>query len=171
MQGISTNLTGVINETDVRGQAMVALIKKYLNVQTYHGFQPLGDNPQFRYPCIFVEPAPGQVPDLATTGKYKLTINYVIYWFVLDNSAQDIVSLCTSIGENLIKLFSNNALNDLGTANPPSHNFRAYEPYWTDSNMKSVSYVPTLQNVIEQHSEKYMRRGRMQIEIETWVIK
>lgn len=173
MQGIATNLTGVTNATDIVGLAMTALIQKYINLPTYYGWQPLGDNPQLmKGNCaIFVEPAPGQTPDLVSLGKYKRTFDFFIYWYVVDNSAQDIVSLYTSIGENLIKLFSLNALNDKETANPPSNNFRCYEPYWDDSDMGKMAGVPTFLNVLEGRSEKYMRRGRLTINVRQELVK
>lgn len=171
MRAIASNLTGFVDETAVRGEAMRALIKKYLNVETRYPFVPVGDDPTARFPIVYVQPV-GQLPDLATTGKYKLTLSYAIFWYVLDNNASDAMYLATSIMENLIKLFSNNALNDLGTANPPSHNFRAYEPFWTDSNWGARLRVrPPFKGAMAGHNEEYMVFGGGVLEIETWVIK
>lgn len=170
MRALTTNLTGVINEMDVRGEAMRDLIKKYLNVTTYYPFTPIGDKPEIRYPCVFVQPI-GQLPDLATTGKYKLTLTYAIFWYVLDNKAEDATQLGTYIMESLIKLFSNNALNDLDT--PTSlKNFRAYEPFWTDSNWAAKLRVrPPLKGAVQGKDEEYMVFGGGVLEIESWVIK
>lgn len=171
MRAIASNLSNVINETDVRGQAMQALIKKYLNVNTYYPFTPIGDNPKVRFPAIFVQPL-NQLPDLETTGKYHLRIAYAIFWYVLDNDAQDATSLSTSIMENLIKLFSNNALNDLGITVPPTHNFRAYEPFWTDSNWTArLRARPPLKNAVQGHNEEFMVFGGGVLEIDAWVVK
>lgn len=171
MRALATNLSGVINETAVRGEAMRALIKRYLNIDTYYPFTPVGDNPQVRFPCILIQPLT-QMPDLATTGKYHLQLSYAIFWYVLDNKASDAVQLSSDIMENLIKLFSNNALNDLSTANPPTHNFRAYEPYWTDSNWAARLRVrPPFKGAMAGHDEEYMVFGGGVLEIETWVIK
>lgn len=171
MRAISSNLTGVINETTVRGEAMQALIKRYLNLDVYYPFVPIGDKPEVRYPCVFVQPL-NQMPDLATTGKYHLTLAYAIFWYVVDNKAQDATALSTSIMENLIKLFSNNALNDLGSVTPPSHHFRAYEPYWTDSNWTNrLRARPPFKVALPGHAEEYMVFGGGVIEVESWVVK
>lgn len=170
MREIQSRLVGVINETRVRGEAMAALIEQYLNVKTYYPFRPIGNDPSIRYPHISVDPR-SQEPDLASTGKYHLRLDYYIRWYAFDNSAEDLADLISSIGENLVKLFSNNALNDLGTASPPSHNFCAYDPFWINVVQFPWQQTPILLNVIPGHDEKYMRVGRMPIQIETWVIK
>ena len=171
MRALLTNLTGVVNETDVRGEAMAALIKKYLNIPAYYPFTPIGDNAAVRFPCVFVQPL-NQLPDLATTGKYNIKLAYALFWYALDNKATDATALSTSIMENLIKLFSNNALNDLGSAVPPSHNFRAYEPFWTDSNWTArLRARPPLKGAVPGHDEEYMVFGGGVLEVESWVIK
>ncbi len=170
-RALATRLTSVVNETDVRGEAMRALIKQYLNIDVYYPFQPIGDNPKARFPAVYVQPL-NQMPDLATTGKYHLRLAYAIFWYVFDNNAQDATILSTDIMENLIKLFSNNALNDLALSAPPSHNFRAYEPFWTDSNWSARLRVrPPYKNAVQGHDEEYMVFGGGVLEIESWVIK
>lgn len=170
MREIQSKLAGVVNETRVRGEAMAALIHQYLNLQTYYPFRPIGDDPTIIFPHVSVDPR-SQEPDLATTGKYHLKLDYAIRWYAFDNSAEDLTDLVSSIGENLVKLFSNNALNDLDTAAPPSHKFASYDPFWTFVTQFPWQQTPLLPNVIAGRNEKYMRVGRMPIQIEAWVIK
>lgn len=171
MRGINSNLTSVVNETEVRGEAMRALIKQYLNIDTYYSIRPVGDDPSLRFPCVFVQPL-SQMPDLSTTGKYHLRLAYGIFWYCVDNVAADATSLSTSIMENLIKLFSNNALNDLGVVTPPSHNFRSYEPFWTDSNWSArLRARPPMRMALPGKNEQWMVFGGGAIEIESWVVK
>lgn len=170
MRAINTNLVGVIDETSVRGQAMAALIHQYLGLQTYYPFRPVGDDQTIEYPCVMVDPR-NQNPELANMGEYHVKLDYSLRWYVLDNNPTDCGLLCSYIGESLVKLFSNNALNDLATAAPPSHKFCDYDPFWTDVTMMPWQQSPLFPNVINGRSEKYMRVGRMQIQIETWVIK
>ena len=164
---IQPNLTNWKDETTYRGQAMAALIKQYLNIDTEFGLRTIGDNPQQTYPCIFVQP---NKPDLATTGKFEINLAFSIFWYVVDNSPVDIVSLAASIGHALEKLFSNNALNDLGTAAPPSHSFYGYEPYWTDITDFNFKVSPTLKNPTSVGGA-WMRMGMATINIRTWIIR
>ena len=53
MRAINGQLIGVVDETAVRGQAMAALIHKYLTLPTYYPFRPVGDDQTIEYPCVF----------------------------------------------------------------------------------------------------------------------
>lgn len=168
MSEIQSKLTGVVNETRIRGEAMAALIHKYLNIQTYYPFRPIGDDPTIIFPHVSVDPR-SQEPSLDTTGKYHLVLDYHLRWYGMDNNPDGLADLVSSIGENLVKLFSINALNDLSTTY--SKNFASYEPYWTYVRQFPWQQTPLLPNVVAGRSEKYMRVGRMPIQIETWVLK
>jgi hypothetical protein len=171
LRAIKSNLTGVVDETTNRGQAMAQLIKQYLGIQTKYGLQNLGDNPSLTLPILFVEPSPGYAPELSSTGKYQIILTFNLYWYVVDQSPEDIVSLCSSIGHNLEKLFSNNALNDLGTVSPPSHNFCSYEPNWTDVMKYSFRCLPTFKNPLSNPTAEWMRLGKGTVEIRTWIVR
>lgn len=166
MDGIATNLQNVTNATEIVGKAMKKLIEQWLNLPTYYGWRPLGDDPTLMKGniAIFVQPSK-QIPDLVTLGKYKRSWNFFIYVYIIDNSAEDIVSLNSYVEENLIKLFSLNALNDKETASPPSNNFRSYPPFWDDSDIGEYIPIPTFTNVLEGRDEKYMQKGRLSINV------
>lgn len=171
MREINSNLTGVVDETTVRGQGMAALIKKYLNIQTQYGLMNIGDYPNLTLPILFVEPSPGYEPSLVMMGKYEIALTFYLYWYVVDSKPNDLVSFCSSIGHNLEKLFSNNALNDLGTANPPSHSFCTYPGFWTEVEHFSFRCMPTFKNPLSAPTGDWMRLGRGTVKIRDWIIR
>lgn len=169
MRAIQSNLTGVINETNVRGQAMAALIKKYLNIDTEFGLRTIGDNPQQTYPCIFVQPS-NYDPELVMLGKYQIILPFTLYWYVIDNISADIVAYAADIGHNLEKLFSNNALNDLATTG--SKKFVSYEPFWTEVMKFSFKISPAFLNpTATNNGGKWMVFGTAPIDIRTWILR
>lgn len=171
MRAIQSNLTGVVDETTVRGQGMAQLIKQYLNIQTGYGLRNLGDMPNVTFPILFVEPSPGYNPSLVMMGKYQIELTYYLFWYVCDTDPEDIVSYCSSIGHCLEKLFSNNALNDLGTASPPSHNFTNYPGFWTEVDSFSFKCLPTFKNPLPNPTADWMRLGKGTIKIRDWIIR
>lgn len=169
MKTINSSLT-VKNEVDVRGHAILELIKQYITFPSaFYGFKSIGANPGMQFPVLFVEPK-SQIPDMATTAKYRIKLTYAIYWFVRENAAEDAVAISSFIGEALIKLFSNNALSDLQSANPPSNKFKQYSTFWLDSEMQeirwSVNYLDP-----DVHGARYERAGRMMFQIEDIILK
>lgn len=175
MKDIVTNLTGVVNEIDVRGQALVDLIKQYVKfASAFYGFKSLGSHPDIQFPVLFVEPK-GEKPQMSTTGKYTIRCQYAIYWYVRDNDPKGVIASSSFIGECLIKLLSNNALNDIGVANPPSGKFRQYPNpgggyYWLDSEMSDVKWSV---NYLDPKADgvRYERYGRMLFEIMDVILK
>ena len=168
-KSVDTTLT-VINETDLRARAILNLISTYIPGLTgrYYGFRSLGSN-DLSFPCVMVEPD-SQNPAMLTTGKYHLRFNFSIFWFVYDNNAADVVTLATSVGEALVKLFSNDALGDLQTSNPPTNRFKQYSGFWLTSEMTSVEISRTILNAYPNRA-KYMRAGIMRLMVEDVVIK
>ena len=115
MQQLNTILN-FIDFADFRGKAMRDLIKQYLNLDTDYG-QLLLTTPGLRFPHIFIDPRGNDDTKLVTVGgKYEIAITFMITWFVIDNSSQDVATMSTNIGEALKKLFSVNALGDIATA-------------------------------------------------------
>jgi hypothetical protein len=166
---IATTLT-VVNETDLRGQAILNLIKTYISGLSgrYYGFRSLGSN-DLSFPAVMVEPD-SQNPAMLTTGKYHLKFNFSIFWFVYDNSPENVITLCTSVEEAMIKLFSNDALGDLQTANPPTNRFKQYPGFWLTSEMTSVEISRTILNAYPNRA-RYMRAGILHLMVEDVVIK
>ncbi len=167
---LNTSLT-VINETDVRGRALLELIKSKITFPTaLYGFRPEGDSPSGTpYPALYVEPK-SQIPAMVTTAKYDLKFVYGIYWYVRGNSQEDVVTQASWIGEALIKLFSNNALNDIGVANPPTNKYKAYSPFWLVSEMLEMRFSVTFLDA-RTGGDKYERVGRLMFQIEDVILK
>lgn len=167
MPGTGTTLT-VINETDIRGQAMLALIKQYISFSSaWYGFKSIGSNPDIAFPVLFVEPK-SQVPELVSTVKYHMRWAFAIYWYVRESRAEDAVTNASLIGEQLKKLFSNNALGDINSGTPTKR-FRQYANpsggmYWLDSEMKGIQWSTNYLDADPQ-GMKYERAGRMMLDI------
>lgn len=173
MNTLVSNLT-VVNETDIRGQALVALIAAHLNVQTYYGFRSLGTIDAV-FPCAMVEPV-SQKAEMKRLGKYDIHIVYNIYFYLQESSPEAIVTQATFIAEALIKLLSNNALGDLQSANPPSNKFKQYPNpaggyYWLNSEMSDVKWSTSFINATPDNQQTYMRAGLVTFTIEDVVIK
>lgn len=168
MKTIDSKLS-VINETKVRGNAIVDLVDTYVDgiVETVYGFQPLTGAVTRSFPCLFVDPK-SQNARMAMTGKYQINLVYDLYFYVVENKPQDVLDMITSLSETLIKLFSNNALDDLSTTF--SKKFKTYANpnggmYWLDSEMRALTWSDLFINAIPGKNEKYMRTGMMEFEI------
>jgi hypothetical protein len=163
VESVSTTLT-VINETKIRGEALLALIAQYVPgiVGRYYGWRSIGTS-DLNYPCAMVEPK-SQVPTMVTTGKYQINLVYSIYIYAVDNTQEPLASLVTSMMETMVKLFSNNALGDM------SNKFKSYPGYWLDSEMKSITFSPYFINAAP-NTAKFMKAAVMQFEIMDVVLK
>jgi hypothetical protein len=171
MKTIGVNGLTVTNAFDVKGQAIVALIKQYINgFNTYYGFRTLGvSTEKVSFPACFVDPS-DQSAVMITTGKYHVRLSYDIIFYVMESSPEGVVTLATSGMEALIKLFSNNALGDLGGAG--TNSFKAYSPYWIDSEMKNMRISRTFQNPGPAEKDVSMVRvGWMQLEVQDVLVK
>ncbi len=173
MNSIVTPLT-VINEIDVRGQALLALIAANMNVQAYYGFRPQGSN-LLSYPCVMVDPV-NQKVEMKRLGKFDITAVYNLYWYCQESSPEAVVTQQTFIGETLIKLFSNNALGDLQSVNPPSNKYKQYPNpaggyFWLNSEMSDVKYSTTFLNATADGQQSHMRAGLLTFTIQDTVIK
>ena len=83
MNSIISQLT-VVNETDIRGQALLALITSNIQMQGYYGFRPLGSN-DIVFPCVMIDPI-NQKAEMKRLGKYDITIIYNIYFYLQESS-------------------------------------------------------------------------------------
>jgi hypothetical protein len=173
MNTIVSGLT-VVNETDIRGQALLALIEQHLNVEGYYGFRTIGAS-DIVFPCVMIDPI-NQKATMKRLGKYDLAITYNIYFYLQDSNPDAIVTQATFIGEALIKLLSNNALGDLQSANPPTNKFKQYPNpsggyYWLNSEMSDLKWSTSYLNATPDNQQAYMRAGLMTFTIEDIVIK
>lgn len=156
-------LNTILNYTDfveLRGKALRDLLKQYLNLDTDYG-QLLLTTPNLRFPHIFVDPRGNDDTKLVTVGgKYQIDITYMITWFVIDNSSQDVTTGSTRIGEAMKKLFSVNALDDMATAH--TQQFCTYGNFWQYSEMGAITMPPAFPNPLSANdTESWMRGARM----------
>lgn len=164
MKEIATHgLGSFVDEIDKRGQAIVSLIPTYLTgVAAYYGFRAIGAA-DLNYPCVFVEPAQVE-PPMISTGKTHMKFAFDLWFYVIDNNPADVVTLQTSLAWSLVKLFSNNALGDVGSGN--TNQFKNYSGYWIYADTKSVQLSRTMRNPVDNSSGDYIRAGVMRLEIE-----
>lgn len=173
MQTLNTSLV-VNNYIDVKGRAILALIEQYMKFASFHyGFEAEGDTPEIVYPALFVEPK-SEAPIIASIGKFDVRITYGIYWHVRGNSRAEVVSLTGWIGSALKKLFSNNALDVMGTENPPQYRYKAYAGAvpnggWLNSQMLGINYSTTYLNAAAA-GVKYQRAGRLMFEVQDTIL-
>lgn len=164
MKEIATHGLGTfVNEIDKRGLAIVDLITTYITgVQAYYGFRPIGAN-DLTFPCVFVDPTVVDVP-MVSTGKTTMKFTFDLYFYVIDNNPADVVTLCSSLAWELIKLFSNNALGDVGSGN--TNQFKNYSGYWIYADTKSVQLSRTMANPVANPTGDFIRAGVMRLELE-----
>lgn len=170
---IPTSLT-VVNETDVRGQALLALILQYATIQGYYGFRSFGANTgpsgsSVSFPCVMIDPVKQDLK-MARLGKYILKITYMIYFFCQESSPDAIVTQATGIAEIFAKLFSNNALGD-GTPRFKQYPNPGGGYYWLNSEMSVIDWSTSFLNSTPDNLQTYMRAGRVQFEIEDVILK
>ena len=165
----SSSLGTVTTDVDTRGQEILTLIATYIPgfVGRFYGYQTIG-RIDIAFPAIFVEPMTVDFK-MITTGKFELWISYMIEWYILENNATDAVTLCTYAADALKKLFSNNALGDLGNTNPPSNKFKNNPGFWVYSEMETIEIGRSLRNPTPQNNDRFMRAGRMQFRIQDYV--
>ena len=176
MLTIPTSLT-VINETDVRGKALLALIMANVSVAGFYGFRSIGvQNPMslVSFPCVMVDPA-WQTAVMERLGKYTIKIGYNLYFYLQDSDPDSIVTQATDIGEALIKLFSNDALGDLGSPGQ-TNKFKTYPNpaggyFWLNSDMGKLTWSTSYLNATPDNQQTYMRAGLLPFEIQDVVLK
>jgi len=148
----------VTNETDKRGQALLALIATNIpGFRTrYYGFRPFGQQDTIAFPAVMVE-CNSQAPGMPTTGKYLCVWQYSIYFYVTEDNPNAVVTLQSSAAEAIIELFSN------------AH-FKANSGYWTNSEMKGVLLSTSFENA-RPARQRYMRVGVVRLELQDFLIK
>jgi hypothetical protein len=166
---IETTLTNVRYDIDTIGQEIYRLIKTYIPglYGGSYGFRSIGQyDPTF--PAVFVEPQ-AENAQMDTTAKYHDFIDYMLYFYVIDNDASNTLTLMTSIGSSITKLFSNNALNDLSTAY--TNKYKSHAGYWVNCEMGKFEISAYFKNPVGSRSEKYMRAAKMSLQTENLIVK
>lgn len=167
---IDTRLTGVVDETGVRGQQICDLITLYIPflAKVYYGHRPIGaEDPQVQFPCAMVENMTASAK-METMGRYRCKWVFNIYFYLMGDNRDDLLVKQSEVMESLVKLFSNNALNDQGSGN--TNKFKTNPGYWLTSEMTGMTYSSTWLNAREERP-KYARAGMMVLELDDVVTK
>lgn len=146
--GINTQLD-TTNYVDSVAQAIITLLQTNFNgIKAYYGHRPLGEKfwqtgqGQLSFPCFMVEPTRAKAV-MPTTGKWDRKTTFNIFFYVLDQNPDKLVTIQTAYMEALVKLFSNNAKDDVATASP-TYNYKIYSGYWYDSTIEGMQYSPLI---------------------------
>lgn len=164
---IETTLN-VVNETGVRCQAMLDLISLKIGFLRagYLGHRPIGAD-DLTFPCVMVECVDTQAVMYAT-GKYDVRWTLNIYYYVVNENRERLVQQQTEAMEALVKLLSNNALDDLATTG--TKQYKQYPGFWLNSEMKSMKYSGTFA-WSRPEKPSFARAGLMVVELQDRVIK
>ena len=143
-----------------------SLVRQYLPffVEIYRQHRPISSL-DIKFPCAMIEQEK-PTEKLISTGKVESRNTFTLYFYIANNSRDGLVELQSQAMNALLKLFSNNALGDLQTANPTYKFKRWYvtgSEYWIDSEILSVEYSPTFSFILPD-KEQYCRAGRLTIE-------
>jgi hypothetical protein len=173
---IDTGLN-TINETAARGKALVDLIALYIPWlrKVYYGHRPIGAE-DIQFPCAMVEPTKA-LAEMYTTGKFDVKWTFQIYFYILQEDRDALIVQQSAVMEALIKLFSNNALDDMGETTDPdaiqprnSNRFKTYPGYWLNSEMRDMNFSSTFA-WSRNDRPKWARAGLMVLELQDRVTK
>lgn len=140
-------------------------------IEVYHGHRPIGSE-DVKFPCIMIEPERAE-ESLVTTGKTDHKATFTIYFYIVNNGRDGLVTLQSEAMNALLKLFSNNALGDLQTATPTKKYKRWYETgaqYWIDSEIRGPQYSPTFSFFLSD-KEQFCRAGKFVIELSDRLVR
>jgi hypothetical protein len=156
------------NVLDEKVEAIRSLLTLYAGGlgKICKGILPPGDE-NIVVPSVYLQAAKIDAK-MYTTGKYHRFWPVAFVFFNGDDNPEKAVEKCTDAGIIFVKLFSNNALGDLQTANPASLNFKQYNPYWINSEMTTISIsglIKWLGNA--ETGPKYYSIGTFMLTLET----
>jgi len=163
---ISTTLnSGTIADlTQDKLDAIKGLIQTYIPgmANVSYGILLPGDE-NIKAPCVMLQPK-SKTPKMYTTAKYHTTTQIDVMYYVGDDQPTSAVIKATNVGQIFEKLFSNNALGDLGSTN--SNNFKQYFPHWIDSEMSVAQFSQPYKYWINP-GPKYFAMGFFKLTLQT----
>ncbi len=139
---IQTNLisrdqvSGLQNTTDYLTEILLGLCKTYVpGLSTlYKGLRPISAN-DVNVPCVMIQPV-GVDARMITTAKFQRLYTFDFWYVVGDSTVENTVIKAGDVAEIFMKLFSNNALNDLEAA--ATNKFKTNGTEWVDSEMTRI---------------------------------
>jgi hypothetical protein len=157
--------SGLVNVTDGLTEILISLVKTYIPgiTNTYKGLRPI-DAEDVNVPCVMIQPVSID-PKMVTTAKFQKLYLFDFWYVVGAGTVDECVVQATDVAEIFMKLFSNNALNDQGTANN-TNKYKTNGSNWIDSEMTRVECsVPFMLG--KQNAPKYVALGNFQLRIQT----
>jgi hypothetical protein len=155
------------SQIDIRSQEIIRLLKTYFKGfrEVYYGHRPIG-NQDIVFPCAMVEPGSVNV-NPGTVGKFHVLIPYQIFFYIQNNDRNVLPKLQADIGWGLAKLFSNNALGDLGSGN--TKKFKGNPGFWIDSTIKELALSATYA-WSNDGQPSFARAGILSLQVEDVII-
>jgi hypothetical protein len=136
--------TSVIQPT---AAALIALLQTYFpGTKIYDGHRPLGEKfwqggqGQISFPCIMVETTDSGAI-MVTTAKWDRSVNFTLFTYLTGNNPEALIQTQRLYADAFVKLFSNNALDDL-LSGSPTFQYRVYGSNWYDSKIKAITLSP-----------------------------
>jgi hypothetical protein len=153
-----------VTDIETKGLQILSLIETYIPgfVGRYYGYKNIGRS-DVSFPALFVEPMSVDFK-MITTAKHEIWITYMLEWYILENNSSDAVTVCTYAADALKKLFSNNALGDIGSGN--TNKFKNNPGFWIYSEMQNIEISRSLRNATPQGEDRFMRAGRMRFRVQ-----
>lgn len=156
---------GLVDDVDGYIETFRTLMQTYVPglPNFYKGLRPLAAE-DIAFPCVMVQPV-NLNSDMTTTAKTH-TFWLFDFWYVVgDDSVDGCTVKMTNVGMIFRKLFSNNALNDRGTAGA-TNQFKTYGTNWVDSKMSKIDFgVPI--KFDRPNGNTYVAVGNFQLRLET----
>lgn len=162
---------GLVNTTDDMAMFLMGISKKYIPglANFYKGLRPISSE-EIAVPCAMIQPMAIK-PVMNTTAKFHKYRPFDIWYIVGSSTIEKTVEDATSVAEAFTKLFSNNALNDQGTAQE-TNRFKKYSAggptdlNWLDSEMTTVEWSPAFLSG-RPGGPKYIAVGNFLLTLET----
>ena len=156
---------GLDNVIDGLTELLLGLCKTYVPglPNRYKGLRPITAE-DVNVPCVMLQ-FDNVAPSMITTAKYQKLYLFDFWYAVGGSTVDDAIVQATDVAEIFMKLFSNNALNDRGTAGA-TNKFKTNGSEWVDSEMSRVECaVPILLG--KPNAPKYVSLGNFQLRLQT----
>jgi hypothetical protein len=157
--------SGLVDDVDGYIEIFRTLITTYVPglPAFYKGLRPL-ESEDVNVPCTMIQPL-ALNSDMTTTAKTH-TFWLFDFWYVVGDNTIDATTVkMTNVGMIFRKLFSNNALNDRGTAGA-TNNFKTYGTNWVDSKMSKIDFGAAIKYG-RPDTFTYVAVGNFQLRLET----
>jgi hypothetical protein len=137
-----TNLTGIVDRNDVKVQEIIRVIAAHITFNELEKFHRPITIEGGKFPACYVQPNDWD-PTLEAVALQSEWGQVTFHVYQTGNAPDRVGEDVQTIIAMLDKLFSRNALNDIGTPAPTGKYF-ANAPFWVESKFGPVRFSPAL---------------------------